>query len=87
VQIDLTSPESMGMDVTEYQELRELAQEGLDVVRDAPIERQAVMLEVAAFADFLLERIPQMRQEWDARREELVAEGRLPARRPGGEWR
>jgi DNA-binding transcriptional regulator GbsR (MarR family) len=79
VQIDLTSPQSMGMDVSEYEELRELAQEGLEVVRDAPIERQAVLLEVSAFADFLVEQIPLMRQEWEARREELVAEGRLPA--------
>jgi DNA-binding transcriptional ArsR family regulator len=89
VQIDLTSPESMGMDISEYEELRELAQEGLEVVRDAPMERQAVMLEVAAFADFLLERIPVMQQEWDARREALVAAGRLPAvsHRQGGDRR
>jgi DNA-binding transcriptional regulator GbsR (MarR family) len=89
VRIDLTSPQSMGMDISEYEELRELAQEGLEVVRDAPIERQAVLLEVSAFADFLVEQIPLMRQEWEARREELVAEGRLPAvsHRPGADRR
>jgi hypothetical protein len=89
VHFDLTSPQSMGMDISEYEELRELAQEGLDVVRDAPVERQAVLLEVSAFADFLVERIPLLQQEWDARREALVAEGRLPAvpRRPGGDRR
>jgi DNA-binding transcriptional regulator GbsR (MarR family) len=79
VQIDLSSPQSMGMDISEYEELRELAQEGLEVVRDAPMERQAVLLEVSAFADFLVERIPLLQQEWDARREALVAAGRLPA--------
>ena len=46
VRIDLTSPQSMGMDITEYEELRELAQEGLEVVRDAPMERRAVLLEM-----------------------------------------
>jgi DNA-binding transcriptional regulator GbsR (MarR family) len=79
VQIDLTSPQSMGMDISEYEELRDLAREGLEVVRDAPMERQAVLLEVSAFADFLVERIPLLQQEWDARREALVAAGRLPA--------
>ena len=85
VRIDLSSPQSMGMDISEYEELRGLAQEGLEVVRDAPLERQAVMLEVAAFADFLIERIPLMQQDWDKRREALIAAGQLPggARRRG----
>jgi DNA-binding MarR family transcriptional regulator len=80
VRIDLSSPQSLGMDVTEYEELRELAHEGLDVLRDAPVERQAVLREVAAFADFLLEQVPQMKQEWEARRAALVASGELPER-------
>ena len=49
------------------------------MVRDAPPERQAVLLEVSAFADFLVEQIPLMQQAWVARREELVAAGQLPA--------
>ena len=36
VRIDLSSPQSMGMDVSEYEELRELAREGLDVLRRCP---------------------------------------------------
>jgi hypothetical protein len=80
VRIDLSSPRSMGMDITEYEELRELAAEGLEVVRDAPSERRAVLLEVSAFTDFLLEHIPRMQQEWEARRAELVAAGKLPER-------
>ena len=89
VHIDLTSPQAMGMDISEYEELRELAQEGLEVVRDAPLERQAVLLEVSAFADFLMERIPVLQQEWNVRREALVAAERLPAasHRKGGERR
>lgn len=78
VRIDLSSPQSMGMDISEYEELRELAQEGLKVVREAPLERRAVLLEMSAFAEFLVERMPVLQQEWNARREALVAAKRLP---------
>jgi hypothetical protein len=89
VRIDLSSPQSLGMDISEYEELREMAYEGLEVVRDAPPERQAVLLEVAAFADFLVEQISLMQQAWDTRRQELVAAGQLPAAagRQGGDRR
>ena len=83
IRIDLSSAQSMGMDVTEYEELLELAREGLDVLRDAPVERRAVLLETAAFAEFLVERMPQVQQEWEARRQALVASGDLPETRPG----
>jgi DNA-binding transcriptional regulator GbsR (MarR family) len=86
VQIDLNSPQAMGMDVSEYEELRELAQEGLEVVRDAAPERQAVLLEMSAYAEFLVERMPVLQHEWNARREALVASGRLPKlSRKGGD--
>ena len=78
VRIDMSSPQSLGLDVSEYEELRELAQEGLNVVRDAPAERRAVLLEMSAFAEFLVERMPVLAQEWQAWREALVAAGRLP---------
>jgi len=77
VLIDLSSPRAMGMDISEYEELREMAHEGLEVLQDAPIERRAVLLEVCAFADFLLEQIPRMQQEWEARRAAMVAAGEL----------
>jgi DNA-binding transcriptional regulator GbsR (MarR family) len=80
VRIDFSSPQSMGMGISEYAELHELAQEGLEVVRDAPAERRAVLLEVSAFADFLLELMPRMQQEWEERRAALVAAGELPER-------
>ena len=82
VRIDLGSPQSLGMDIGEYEELRDMASEGLEVLRDAPAERRAVLLEMRAFADFLLEQIPRFQQEWEVRRAELVAEGALPE--PGG---
>jgi len=78
VRIDFSTPQSMGMDITEYEEMRELMQEGLQVVRDAPIERQALLLEMVAFAEFVLEYVSMMQQEWEARRAELFASGKLP---------
>jgi hypothetical protein len=83
VRIDLSSPQSLGMDVSEYEELLELAREGLELLHDAPAERRAILLETSAFAAFLLEQIPKFRQEWEARREALVAAGELPDQRPG----
>ena len=41
-------------------------------------ERRAVLLEWAAFADFLVERMPVLEQEWRARRDALRASGELP---------
>jgi DNA-binding MarR family transcriptional regulator len=78
VRIDLSSPQLLGMDITEYEELRELAREGLEVLRDAPAERRAVLLEVLAFSEFLLEQMPRMQQAWEERRAALVAAGELP---------
>jgi len=80
VRIDLSSPHATGMDVSEYEELREMAHEGLEVLRDASIERRAVLLEMAAFSDFLVEQMPRMQQKWDARRAAMVAAGELPER-------
>jgi hypothetical protein len=85
VRVDMSSPHATGMDVSEYQELGELAREGLDVLVDAPPERRAVLSEMAAFADFLVEQMPRLQQEWERRRAELIASGELPQRPgPGG---
>ena len=78
VRLDLSSPEARGFDVTEYQELGELVREGLGVVAGAPIERRAMLLEMAAFANFLCDRIPLLHKEWIAHREALRAAGELP---------
>ncbi len=84
IRIDMSSPKAMGMDVTEYQELGELAREGLEVLKDAPPERRAVLLEFSAFADFLVEQIVRFEQDWKERRAALVAAGTLPPETPGG---
>jgi DNA-binding transcriptional ArsR family regulator len=78
VSIDLYSPRTMGFDITEYQEQADLAREGLRLLADAPPERRAILLEYAAFADFLAERLPLMAKEWRAHREELRTAGQLP---------
>jgi DNA-binding transcriptional regulator GbsR (MarR family) len=78
VRIDLSSPQSMGMDISEYEEMRDLTREGLEVLREAPAERRAVLLEMSAFAEFLLEQMPRLQQEWERRRAQLVAAGELP---------
>jgi DNA-binding transcriptional regulator GbsR (MarR family) len=72
VRIDMSSQESLGMDVSEYEELAKLAREGLDVLRDASEERRAVLVEMAAYADFLVEQMPRLQDEWETRRAELT---------------
>jgi DNA-binding MarR family transcriptional regulator len=81
VSIDRSSRRAWGFDVSEYREQGDLAREGLEVLADAPIERRAVLLEVAAFADFLVERLPLLEQEWNERRQALRDVGQLPSER------
>src|SRR5262249_57046118 len=54
VRIDLSSQQSMGMDTSEYEEMRDMAREGLEILGDAPPERRAVLLRLSAFRDFLV---------------------------------
>lgn len=84
IRLNLRSPQAMGMDSTEYRELGELAREGLEVLKDAPAERRAILLEMSAFADFLVEEMVRFEQDWKERRAALVAAGELPAEVPDG---
>jgi hypothetical protein len=84
IRIDLSSPEAMGMDITEYQELGQLAREGLEILKDAPAERRAILLEMSAFADFLVDQMVRFEQDWKERRAALVAAGELPPETVGG---
>ncbi|HEX4064242.1 MAG TPA: hypothetical protein VHY58_24795 [Streptosporangiaceae bacterium] len=83
IRIDMSSSHAMGFDVSEYREQGELAREGLRVIADALPGRQAVLLEWAAFADFLAERLPLLEKDWNAHREALRDAGQLPANPPG----
>jgi hypothetical protein len=78
VRLDYTAAEAHGFDVTEYQELGELAREGLAVLKDAPPERRTDALWMAAFADFLVGRIQDFQKEWEEHRDALRARGELP---------
>jgi DNA-binding transcriptional regulator GbsR (MarR family) len=78
VRLDMSSPQSQGFDVTEYQQLGDLAREGLEVLKDAPAERRAELLELAAFADFLVDRTRALHHDWEAHRAALRAAGALP---------
>jgi hypothetical protein len=69
------------MDTSEYEELFKPTGEGLEVLADAPPERRAVLLEMSAFAQFLIEHMPKLQAEWENRRAELVASGMLPEQR------
>jgi hypothetical protein len=82
--IDLSSPQAMGMDTSEYDEMGRLAREGLEVLGEAPPERRAILLEMAHFSDFLVGQVKRFGDEWQIRRAELVAAGELPATPPSG---
>jgi DNA-binding MarR family transcriptional regulator len=78
VSIDMSSRRATGFDPSEYEEQGELAREGLRLLKGTPLERRASLLEWAAFADFLVERLPVLEQEWTDRREALRSAGELP---------
>jgi DNA-binding transcriptional regulator GbsR (MarR family) len=77
VRVDFSSAQSRGFDITEYQELGDLAREGLQVLADASPERRTTLVEMAAFADWLVDRMRTMQQEWEAHRDSLRASGDL----------
>jgi hypothetical protein len=77
VRIDISSSRATGFDVSEYEELGELAREGLRALDDAPAERRKVLLETVALADFLRDRIPALHEEWKKHRESLRESGEL----------
>jgi DNA-binding MarR family transcriptional regulator len=62
----------------EYGALAALAQHGLDTLEDASPTRRARLLELKAFAEFLLERLPALAAEWTERRAALSASGEIP---------
>src|SRR5579875_186422 len=80
VSIDLGSQRAWGFDVTEYREQAARAREGLEVHAGAPPERRALLLEYAAFADFLAQRLPQLERDWHEHRRALREQGLLPDR-------
>ena len=78
VRVDFASAQAQGFDVGEYQELGDLAREGLQVLKDGSPERRATLVQMEAFADWLVERMRSLQQEWEAHRDALRASGELP---------
>ena len=78
VRLDMSTPASLGMDISEYEELGQLAREGLRVLHDAPPERRAMLTELSVFADFLVDQVRRMEKEWHDHRADRVAAGELP---------
>jgi DNA-binding MarR family transcriptional regulator len=62
----------------EYEAVLALARHGLELLGDAPPARRERLLEMAAFYEFLLERMPALADEWRTRRDALAASGALP---------
>lgn len=62
----------------EYAAQAALARDGLALLEGASMERRGRLLELAAFADFLIERMPDIAREWRERRDALRAAGELP---------
>jgi hypothetical protein len=62
----------------DYIGIAEMARRGLEILGDAPTSRRARLLETAAFAEFLLERMPELAAEWRAHLQALRASGKLP---------
>lgn len=54
-----------GFDASEYQELADVAREGLELLKDASPERRASLEATASLGDFLADRLPKLYQEWD----------------------
>jgi len=62
--------ENTGFDPTEYQEMATLAREGLELLEGASPERRQALEATASLGDFLVERMPQLFEEWNAYREQ-----------------
>ena len=73
VSLDPASQQPQNFDSALHREHAALFREGLVLLADAPPERRAPLEEMVALAEFLSERLPQLRDEWHTRRAELRA--------------
>ena len=60
------SRENLGFDPSEYQQMANLAREGLELLGRASPERRQALEVVVSLNDFLAERLPQLYGEWNA---------------------
>lgn len=82
VSLDPTSQQPQNFDAAIHVEHAALFREGLALLAEAPAERRAPLEEMVALAEFLSERLPELRDEWQQRRDQLRSSGTPPG--PGG---
>ncbi len=58
------SRESMGFDPAEYQQMAGLAREALELLGDESSERRKSLEAVISLNEFMVERLPQLYEEW-----------------------
>ncbi|MBO0780115.1 MAG: winged helix-turn-helix transcriptional regulator [Ktedonobacteraceae bacterium] len=71
ISIDTTGLENNGFAPALYAQQAALAHEGLALLEDAPPARRQALEEIATFAEFLVERIPALLEEWQAKKRTL----------------
>lgn len=79
IELDPTAQEPRNFDVQVHREHAALFREGLILLANAPRERQAVLEEMVALAEFLSDRLPRLRDEWHAHRDRLRASRTAPS--------
>lgn len=78
VRLEPVDQQPQNFDPAVHVEHAALFREGLTILADSSPQRRAPLAEMVALAEFLSERLPVLRREWQARRDELRAAGRLP---------
>ena len=78
VGLDPTSQQPQNFDSAIHREHAALFREGLALLTDASPDRRAPLEEMVALAEFLSERLPALRDEWHAHRDQLRSTRALP---------
>ncbi len=78
VSLDPNSQQPQNFDSAIHLEHAALFREGLELLSDASPERRVPLEEMVALAEFLSERLPALRDEWEAVRDRLRATGPVP---------
>jgi hypothetical protein len=77
IRIDATGLEQNGFDPSLYAQQAALAREGLALLKDATPARRQALEEIATFAEFLVERMPALLEEWQAKKRTLHRTNKL----------
>jgi len=67
VSLAVVNRDNTGFDSSEYQEMADLAREGLALLKNASPERRQALEFSESLGDFLAERLPQLYDEWQQR--------------------